>query len=144
MTEGQPSASSEAVSRRMSIHPRRDTGPEMAIRRILHGSGERFRVCVPVPGHPRRTIDIAFTRVHLAVFVDGCFWHGCPEHGQVPAANREWWTVKLDRNRERDSETTGALIAAGWSVLRFWEHDAAEDAARGIRDRLRVLRGLDR
>lgn len=141
MSARQPPPSSDSVSRRMSIHPRRDTGPELAIRRILHASGERFRVCVPVPGHPRRTIDIAFTRAKLAVFVDGCFWHGCPVHGQLPAANREWWVTKLSRNRERDSETTGALIAAGWFVLRFWEHDAPDEAARVITAELSRQRG---
>jgi DNA mismatch endonuclease (patch repair protein) len=114
--------SSADVSARMSRQPRRDTGPELALRRLLHAAGYRYRVNYPVPGTPRRSIDIAFTRAKVAVFVDGCFWHGCPDHGQVPAANSAWWTAKLDRNRERDVATAAHLSAIGWTVLRLWEH----------------------
>lgn len=132
--------SSAAVSRRMSTHPRRDTGPELAVRRRLHATGERFRVCVKVPGAPRRSIDIAFTRAKLAAFIDGCFWHGCPQHGQVPTANAQWWSDKLTRNRARDAETTALLACTGWVVLRFWEHERPEDVVLTIRDTLVELR----
>lgn len=106
----------------MSRHPRRDTEPELALRRALHAAGYRFRVCLPVPGMSRRSIDIAFTRKRIAVFVDGCFWHDCPEHGELPRANQEWWREKLSRNTERDAQTTSHLSAQGWTVLRLWEH----------------------
>jgi DNA mismatch endonuclease (patch repair protein) len=117
----------------MSIHPRRDTGPEMAVRRLLHAQGLRYRVCIKVPGAPRRTIDIAFTRAKLAVFIDGCFWHGCPDHAQVPSANRDWWITKLEKNRTRDMDTTRLLESAGWTVLRAWEHDHPAAVAELIR-----------
>lgn len=112
----------------------------MTVRRMLHARGLRFRVSIrPVPGL-RRTADIVFTRARVAVFVDGCFWHGCPEHYQAPVRNAEFWIAKRDRNRERDAETDAALSDAGWRVMRFWEHevrtnptavvDAVERAAR--------------
>jgi DNA G:T-mismatch repair endonuclease len=81
---------------------------------------------------PRRTIDIAFTKTKVAIFLDGCFWHGCPEHATHPKANAEWWRKKLDRNMSRDIETTEHLAAAGWTVLRFWEHESATDVAHTI------------
>lgn len=111
---------------------RSDTSPELAIRKLLHRAGFRFRLQVKVPGHPRRTIDIAFTRVRVAVFVDGCFWHSCPQHATRPTANREWWAAKLARNRERDLETTAALEAAGWNVVRIWEHEDPAAAVAGL------------
>lgn len=116
----------------MSRHPRRDTGPELALRRLLHASGYRYRVVYPVPGLPRRSIDIAFTRAKVAVFVDGCFWHGCPEHRKIPSANYAWWAEKLERNRLRDEGTTVYLRQAGWIVLRFWEHTPTTDAVDAI------------
>jgi DNA mismatch endonuclease (patch repair protein) len=81
---------------------------------------------------PRRTVDIVFTRTKIAIFLDGCFWHGCPEHATQPKANAEWWRVKLDRNMTRDRETTDYLRAAGWTVLRFWEHESADEVARQV------------
>ncbi len=101
----------------------------MAVRRLLHGAGLRYRVNVPVPGMPRRTIDVVFPRARIAVFMDGCFWHGCPEHATQPKSNAEWWRQKLDRNMARDVETTERLVEAGWEVLRFWEHEAPADVA---------------
>lgn len=76
----------------------------------------------PVPGQRRRTIDIAFTRARLAVFVDGCFWHGCPEHGTAPTANADWWATKIAANKSRDDDTDRRLEAMGWRTLRVWEH----------------------
>ncbi|MFD0064889.1 very short patch repair endonuclease [Streptomyces sp. NPDC056637] len=123
--------SSPGVSSRMSRQARKDTAPEVAVRRLLHASGLRYRLHVRVPDMPRRTIDIAFTRAKVAVFLDGCFWHGCPEHATQPKANAEWWRAKLDRNMARDRETTECLTTSGWTVLRFWEHeDPVEVAAR--------------
>ena len=106
----------------MSRANRKDTKPEVDVRRILHARGLRYRVTFPVPEHRRRTIDIAFTRARVAVFIDGCFWHRCPEHGSQPRANSEWWGRKLAANVERDVETSRALEEQGWVVLRFWEH----------------------
>lgn len=108
----------------MENQRRRDTDPEVQLRKALHARGRRFRVNYPVPGRPRRTIDIAFPGKKLAVFVDGCFWHGCQEHGVSPKHNAAWWADKLSTNRQRDEETTAILLAAGWRVLRLWEHQA--------------------
>ncbi|MGP4051555.1 very short patch repair endonuclease [Streptomyces sp. 2A115] len=116
----------------MSRQGSRDTTPEVAVRRLLHAAGLRYRVNMPVPGVPRRTIDIVFGKAKIAIFMDGCFWHGCPEHATQPKANAEWWRAKLDKNMARDRETTDHLRAAGWTVLRFWEHESAEDVARRI------------
>lgn len=101
----------------------RDNGPELAVRGLLHARGLRYRVAWPVPGQPRRTIDIAFPRARLAVYVDGCFWHGCPEHGTSPKANRDWWVAKIAANRARDADVTVHLQRLGWTVLRHWEHE---------------------
>ncbi|ARQ70021.1 very short patch repair endonuclease [Streptomyces marincola] len=127
-----PHASSPAVSARMSRQANRNTDPEMAVRRLLHAAGHRYRLHRPVPGMPRRTMDIAFPGRRIAVFLDGCFWHGCPQHATSPKANGEWWRRKLDRNMSRDAETTERLVAEGWQVLRFWEHEPAEEVVRRI------------
>ncbi|WP_234334582.1 very short patch repair endonuclease [Streptomyces sp. NRRL B-1347] len=124
-----PSASSPAVAARMSRQASRDTAQELAVRRLLHGKGLRYRVHVPVAGMPRRTMDVAFGKLRIAVFLDGCFWHGCPEHATSPRANAQWWRSKLDRNMARDLETTNHLRSEGWTVLRFWEHEPAEAIA---------------
>ena len=124
-----PGASSMAVSQRMSVARRKDTKPELDLRRILHARGLRYRVTYPVPSVRRRTIDVAFTRPKVAVFVDGCFWHGCPEHATQPRANSAWWRQKLDTNMARDVETDNILVGQGWTVLRFWEHENPSVAA---------------
>ena len=107
----------------MSAVRKRDNAPEMAVRRLLHAAGHRYRVAWPVPGQRRRTIDIAFTRTRLAVYIDGCFWHGCPLHGTSPKANAAWWAEKIATNQARDVDVTAQLQALGWTVLRFWEHE---------------------
>lgn len=104
------------------------------MRRLLHAAGLRYRLQVKVPGMPRRTIDIAFPGAKVAVFLDGCFWHGCPEHATQPKANAQWWREKLDKNMARDRETSELLAAAGWTVLRFWEHEAPESVAARVID----------
>ena len=114
------------------------TTPEIELRRRLHGAGLRYRVGLPVPGRPRRTIDIAFTRARLAVFVDGCFWHGCPIHGGRPRTNAAFWAAKVAENRARDGDTDIRLGNAGWAVLRFWEHVGPDEAADAVRAALAV------
>jgi DNA mismatch endonuclease (patch repair protein) len=107
----------------MKANKGRDTRPELAIRRLLHAAGLRYRVNMRPMPELRRTADIVFTRAKVAVFIDGCFWHGCPEHYQRPLANREYWDDKVLKNSERDAETSAALAEAQWTVLRFWEHE---------------------
>lgn len=132
-----PGTSGAAASARMSVLPRRDTTPELQVRRLLHAAGLRYRVAYPVPGRPRRSVDIAFTRRKVAVFLDGCFWHGCPEHGTRPTANAAWWSAKIATNQARDADTAACLVDGGWLVLRFWEHEAPQDIADRLEDVLR-------
>ncbi|MBB3360103.1 MULTISPECIES: very short patch repair endonuclease [unclassified Novosphingobium] len=106
----------------MSRQRSRDTGPELDLRRCLHRCGARFRVHYLVPGRARRSKDIAFPRQRLAVFIDGCFWRSCPEHGSVPASNSGWWTPKLEGNKSRDVGTDNHLRALDWTVIRLWEY----------------------
>lgn len=124
----------------MSRQRRRDTAPEVALRRRLHAEGFRFRVAWPVPGLPRRTIDVAFTAARVAVFVDGCFWHGCPVHGTQPRTNADWWAAKIERNKTRDEATTRHLDELGWTVVRAWEHEQAGEAARRVAEVVRACR----
>lgn len=128
-----PLASSPAVSERMRRAKETGTGPELALRRGLHRSGLRFQVQYHLPELPRRTIDIAFPHLRIAVFVDGCFWHGCTAHRALPRNNAEWWAHKLALNRARDRDTDERLAHAGWIVMRFWEHDDAEIACAEVR-----------
>ena len=125
-------ASSEGVRRNMQANGRRDTKPEVAVRRLLHASGLRFRVQYPVEGNRRRSIDIAFTRQRVACFIDGCFWHGCPIHFVAPKSNAAFWRTKIGGNMERDAETTALLEHYGWQVVRFWEHEQPLEVARAI------------
>lgn len=124
--------SAAVVASRMSRQRRRDTEPEMLVRRELHRRGYRFRVDHPLPGMVRRRGDIVFTRAHLVVMIDGCFWHACPLHGTLPATRREWWEAKLAKNTERDRDTDARLTETGWDVLRFWEHEPFKDVADDI------------
>ena len=128
-----PAASSEQIRRRMAATKRRDTQPELALRSALFGLGLRFRVDHKVAGL-RGRVDIAFPADHLAVFVDGCFWHACAQHGTAPKRNRDWWLDKLEANRRRDADTDRALSEVGWEVLRFWEHDDPLAAAAQVRE----------
>jgi DNA mismatch endonuclease (patch repair protein) len=115
----------------MQVQKTRDTEPEMALRRILHASGLRYRVDrAPLKGLRRRA-DIVFGPARVAVYVDGCFWHGCPEHGRpMTAANPEYWSAKIKRNKARDADADRQLIEAGWIVIRVWEHQTPSDAPR--------------
>lgn len=113
---------------------RTDTKPEVALRSELHRRGLRFRKDHPIRIEGRRTIrpDVVFTRARVTVFVDGCFWHGCPEHQVVPRSNPDYWIPKLRRNVERDREVDVALEEDGWTVLRFWEHQDSAQAAVAV------------
>ncbi|MFF5442770.1 very short patch repair endonuclease [Streptomyces achromogenes] len=128
----------------MSKQGSRDTAPEVAVRKLLHAMGLRYRVNFPVPGMPRRTIDIAFSRAKIAVFLDGCFWHGCPQHATHPKSNSEWWRSKLSKNMVRDQETTEHLKSQGWIVLRFWEHELPDEIAATVTDTWTHQRELTR
>lgn len=132
--------SGTSVGQRMARQQSRDTGPEVAIRREMHRRGMRYRLWWPVPGSSRRTIDVALPGRRVAVFIDGCFWHGCPVHATWPKANAEWWAQKIRRNCERDLETDRLLGDQGWRVVRIWEHEPVTDAVDRIEDCLRELR----
>ena len=119
---------------------RRDTACELELRSEVHQRGLRYRVDWPLPG-TRRRADMAFPKARVAVFVDGCFWHGCPNHKTVPRSNRKWWQAKLRANMARDLDTNRKLIRQGWKVLRFWEH---EDMSRAMLEVLRAVRSSTR
>ena len=116
-------ASSPGAAKTMRANRGRDTSLELRVRGELHRRGLRYRVdLAPLAGFRSRA-DIVFTRRRVAVYLDGCFWHGCPIHGVTPKAHADFWTQKLARNRERDAEASRVLRGAGWVVLRFWEHE---------------------
>jgi DNA mismatch endonuclease (patch repair protein) len=115
----------------MQRQARRDTAPELAIRRELWRRGLRYRVDRSIIDGRRRH-DIVFPSQHVAIDVHGCFWHSCPAHGSLPKANREWWQHKLEANRRRDADTTSRLSAAGWTHVVVWEHENVSDAADSI------------
>jgi DNA mismatch endonuclease, patch repair protein len=124
----------------MQLQRTRDTAPELALRQALHALGLRYRVDrAPIPGSLRRA-DIVFTRQRVAVYVDGCFWHGCPEHGTRSKSNTAWWEEKVARVRARDSDTDRALAQAGWLVLRVWEHEEPRVVAGRVHDIVRLRR----
>lgn len=127
-----PAASSPTVRAAMQGNRKRDTRPELALRSELHRRGLRYRIDTkPVKGLRCRA-DIVFRRQKVAVFVDGCFWHGCPEHGTSPKTNASYWSAKIARNMERDRLNEAKLSEAGWIVIRVWEHELPTDAASRI------------
>lgn len=127
-----PQASSEHVRQFMSKQRTENTTPEVQLRKCLHALGVRFRLHRrSLPGTP----DIVLPRLKLAIFVDGCFWHGCPEHGNLPKSNREWWRKKLRANAERDRKVESQLRDAGWEPLRVWEHEDPVEVAESIAER---------
>jgi len=118
----------------MSRQRSKDTGVEVALRRELHRMGLRYRVHRrPLKG-VRREADVVFGPTKVAVYVDGCFWHGCPAHATWPKRNAEFWKNKIEGNRARDADTDRRMAAAGWSVVRVWEHEDAVTAAARVRD----------
>jgi DNA mismatch endonuclease (patch repair protein) len=126
------------VGVRMSKQRRRDTAPELRLRKLLFARGLRYRVDAPLPGMSSRRADVLFPRKHVAVFVDGCFWHSCPLHGTLPRSNHDWWVAKLEKNVSRDRGTDAHLLAIGWVVLRFWEHEDMGSAAQVVEQALRT------
>ena len=132
------------TSSRTSRQRTRDTEPELALRLGVPARGMRCRVGYPVPGNRRRLIDIAFVRIRLGVFVDGCFWHGCPTHSTWPATSAEWWKNKIKMNRARDNDTDRLLHEHGWESLRLWEHEVATAADRVIKAYSRRTREVGR
>jgi len=124
--------SSPEASRRMSKIRQKGTSAELSLRRELFRLGLRYRVDYEILKKPRRVADIVFPRQRIAIFVDGCFWHGCPEHASWPKQNAEFWRLKIKANCARDADTNHRLEALGWKVVRIWSHELAKDAALNI------------
>jgi DNA mismatch endonuclease, patch repair protein len=132
-TEATSYASTPGVRSRMQVQRTRDTAPELAVRRLLHAQGLRYRVDRPPVKGLRRRADIVFGPAKVAIYIDGCFWHGCPEHGRPQTkANAAYWSDKMARNKLRDADTDARLADAGWLVIRTWEHDSPEDVALAV------------
>ncbi|MGA4684081.1 very short patch repair endonuclease [Micromonospora sp. AB353] len=125
-------ASSIGVRRSMQANTGRDTKPELALRRAVHALGLRYYVNRRPIKAVRRTADLLFPKLKLAVFLDGCFWHGCPEHHTVAKTNASFWAEKVAANRRRDADTNERLMAQGWKVVRVWEHEPVAEAAARI------------
>ncbi|EID78512.1 MULTISPECIES: very short patch repair endonuclease [Rhodococcus] len=129
-------ATDPATSARMRAQRRRDTAPELALRRELHRRGVRYYVDrAPMKG-VRRRADLVFPRRKVAVYVDGCFWHNCPQHATFPKNNARWWAEKLAGNVTRDRDTDTRLTDAGWTVVRIWEHENPVVAANRVQEAL--------
>ncbi len=132
-----PVASSSAATATMRANRRRDTKPELLLRSALHRQGWRYRVDAPVDASERRVRpDIVFFKRRVAVFIDGCFWHSCPEHGRTPKTNVTYWEAKLNGNKAKDLADSHALQRDGWKVVRVWEHDKIDDAVEAVRSAL--------
>jgi DNA mismatch endonuclease (patch repair protein) len=134
-----PWASSESARKTMTGNRRRDTNPEVQVRRHLHAAGLRYRVDVKPLPDLRRRADVVFRSLRLAIFIDGCYWHGCPLHGTTPRTNQEYWSAKVAANRKRDEDTNHQLQAAGWQVQRYWEHEPPDAVASHV---MRVVNEL--
>jgi len=122
----------------MQSNKSRDTKPELALRSAVHARGLRYRVSAKPLAGVRRTADLVFPRAKVAVFLDGCFWHGCPEHHTVASANAKFWADKVDANRKRDRDTDSRLAEAGWVSVRIWEHEDVTEAARRVEEVVRA------
>jgi len=134
------SPSSHEASLRMARVRQKGTDVELSLRKELHARGLRYRLQRQLLTKPRRVADIVFPRSRIAVFVDGCFWHGCPEHGSWPKSNAQFWRDKIEANRARDADTDRRLSASGWRVIRIWSHERASEAAERIE---KIVRGGD-
>ncbi|MFC4495936.1 very short patch repair endonuclease [Streptomyces ovatisporus] len=137
MSESQPLengswASTASRRRNMQAIRSRDTKPEWKVRRLVHAQGLRYRVCARPLADLRRTADMVFRPAKVAVFIDGCYWHGCPQHYVAPRTNSNYWSDKVRRNIIRDQDTDSRLAEAGWTVLRFWEHESPDACALQI------------
>lgn len=124
--------SSPEARRRMQRVRLKNTSAEAGVRRELHALGLRYRIHVPVLTKPRRVADVAFSGLRVAVFIDGCFWHGCPVHATWPKQNAEFWRSKILANRQRDRDTDQRLRAEGWKVIRAWAHEPPERVASKV------------
>jgi DNA mismatch endonuclease (patch repair protein) len=125
-------SSSPEASRRMAKVRQKGTNAEVALRQEMYRIGLRYRIDYEVLIKPRRVADAAFPGRKIAIFVDGCFWHGCPEHATWPKRNAEFWRQKIEANRQRDTDTNERLRSLGWTVLRFWSHESPTDAAKTV------------
>jgi DNA mismatch endonuclease (patch repair protein) len=114
------------------------TDAELSLRKELHARGLRYRLHVPLLTKPRRVADIVFSGAKVAIFVDGCFWHGCSEHASWPKSNAQFWREKIETNRARDADTDRRLQTSGWRVVRVWSHESASEAAERIKDIVRT------
>lgn len=123
---------SPETSRRMAKIRQKGTDAEIALRRQLYRKCLRYRIDYAVMKKPRRVADVAFPGLRIAIFVDGCFWHGCPQHATWPKQNAEFWRQKIEANRLRDADTNSRLLNIGWTVLRFWEHQSPIEAAETV------------
>lgn len=133
-----PPASSAAVSRRMKGTRQRDTAAELEVRRALHACGLRYVLNKRVASNSRRNVDIVFPSARVALFVDGCFWHGCPIHGTLPAVtNSEFWKMKIQANKRRDRLASAELKVEGWTVIRVWEHESPTAIAQRVSEAVR-------
>lgn len=136
-------ATSPATRRSMLANRGRDTKPELSLRRALHRLGYRFRVDIrPLPDVNRRA-DIVFTRQRVAIFVHGCFWHGCPDHYVAPKANSTFWADKIERNITRDAETVVLMRQAGWTPVVIWEHQSLDEAIHAVGEAVRNAGGTN-
>lgn len=117
----------------MQANRSKDTSPEVAVRSALHRAGLRFRKHYRPVATLRCEADVVFRRQRIAVFIDGCYWHGCAEHAQVPTTNHEYWLAKIGGNVARDARNNKVLADAGWLVLRFWEHEPADEVVKAVR-----------
>lgn len=131
-------ASDAAVRAVMRANRGRDTKPELLVRRLVHAAGLRYRVNARPLSDSRATADLLFTKAKVAVFIDGCFWHGCPDHHRPSTKNAQFWRDKIEDNKERDTRTTRTLAAAGWTVVRAWEHEDPNEVATRV---IRTVRG---
>lgn len=130
--EAGPKTSDVATRLRMSKTRQRDNAREVSLRSALHRRGLRFRLHRRIIDGSKRTVDVVFPRARLAVFLDGCFWHGCPLHASWPKTNADWWRAKIETNRQRDRDTDERLTATGWTVIRIWEHEKLEEAVKRV------------
>lgn len=137
---GVPPPSSEGARRRMEAAKGKDTKAEMKVRFHLHRLGLRYSLQEQVLQGHRRRADLVFKSARVVVFVDGCFWHGCPLHGTWPKKNADFWRTKIEANRSRDADTNVRLVDAGWLVMRVWEHENALSAALRIAETVRDRR----
>ena len=133
-----PKPSSQAARNRMVAQRQRDTAAELKVRSLVHKLGLRYRVDYPVLDKPRRRADMAFISAKVAVFIDGCFWHGCPKHGTQSKANPKFWKDKIETNKRRDMDTNQRLKKLGWKVIRAWEHEDPSKVASKIKKSVRA------